>query len=376
MSWFEQFLSPSLFRAPSYGVAEGTDATIKLDQNEVPFDWPQELKEKILASAQQESWNRYDAHPFGEDVKKLLAEYFAVNPDMIILGPGSNYLITLAISALAKHGIPVIVARPSFQLFELHCRYDDISYEPWELTDDLQYNLNSLPKLQAKQLLVLASPNNPTGNAIRRKNLEYILQKNPDSLVILDCAYEEFTDEPLSDLVHIHKNLLVLRTFSKALASPFVRLGTLVAHPEFIKHLEKLRPPYITNVFSHMCAKMLLSDKETMKIFAKNTEFLKKERVKVFAKLQQNLASIADVIPSQGNFHCVRFHTQENCNEFYQFLKSKKILVRDVSRGSGLNGCLRITLGTEFENTSLLNAAKAFADFFANDHFTKRPISG
>ena len=116
----------------------------------------------------------------------------------MVLCPGSNYHITSIIDLLTHFNYDdLIIARPSFPLYENHCKYRGIPYKVWPLNSDLQYDIRKLPTLSKRSIILFASPNNPVGNVIKMETLERLLQENPNCLFIADEAYYEYASEPL-----------------------------------------------------------------------------------------------------------------------------------------------------------------------------------
>ena len=212
-NWVSSYFTPSLRSAMGYKLNDPEGITIKLDQNECPFDWPQELKTKVLNRVLEQEWNRYP-EPHGEYFHNLLADYVGVPRDCIISGPGSNTLIPLLIDSMGKtRKGKLVIARPSFALFEAQCKYSGVDYEPWNLSENFEYKIDSLPDLPEGSMVIFANPNNPTGSSIPNELLEELLKKNPSSLFVADEAYYEFAGESCVSLLKSYDNLLIMRTF-------------------------------------------------------------------------------------------------------------------------------------------------------------------
>lgn len=357
LNWLKSFLYPSLWEAPGYELDAPQNIAIKLDQNESPWDWPDHLKDKILAKTKAMHWNRYPI-PMADDVTRLLANFLDIDPRAILTGPGSNHLITLLLDTFA-HGVTgkIKILRPSFPLFEMHCRYTGLAYEPWELTKDLEFDTSTLASLPPRSLVMFASPNNPTGTFLPYRDLQKLLQDHRDSLFIADEAYYEFSDEPYTNLLKEHDNLIILRTLSKTMGGAGIRMGYILAAPETIRQVNKLRLPYLLNHFTTAAASLVFTDPEMKEFVNRNIQHAKTER----ERLHQHLSHIGQrqnfrVKPSRANFLVLRWPTQDEAMTAYQKLIQKGILVRNVSKGPGLQGCLRVTLGTEAENNALIEA--------------------
>ena len=355
--WAHSFFSQGLLGAPAYGLDE-TKTKIKLDQNEMPWDFPAPLKGKILERVSQREWNRYPS-PFTPELNQALSHYLGVPAANIFTGPGSNYLITLLFEALGHQLKGVMwVARPSFALFESQCRYTGLRYEPWLLDQDLNYNLDALSTLPPGSLVVFASPNNPTGSVISMAQLDGLLAAHPLSLFIADEAYFEFGSDNYLSLLAKYGNLILIRTLSKTMGAAGVRLGYVVAAERFIEQLVKLRLPYLLNHFTVEATMAIFEDRDLLSYCQQNVRLLVSER----DRLHRALAPIAarqgfEVRNTSANFLFLRWTQPEAAHEFYTRLLARGILVRDISKGPGLAGCLRISVGTQDENDALIGAA-------------------
>lgn len=356
--WLSMFVTPSLTTAAPYKI-DTPKVKIKLDQNESPWDLPKNLKEKVVRLLMDREWNRYPP-AFADDLAAKVARYAGVSEDSVLLGPGSNYLVSLALSVFSKgtkHGGKVVLARPSFPLYESHCQYEGIPYETWNLDQDLEYDPKLLPALPKGSLVCFASPNNPVGNVLKKKVFEDLLKEHPDVLWLADEAYFEYAAEPYTDLVAKYSNVILLRTFSKTMGCAGVRIGYFVAAPGYLALLRKLRLPFLLNHFSLACAEVLLTDPEMqdhLKAIQSNAVRQRKGVADELARLGAKAGF--KVKPSEANFVLVRWPDNAQSLAAYRKLIDQDILVRNVSAGPGLAGCLRVTLGDEAENAALLRA--------------------
>jgi len=354
----DSFFLPTLTNAKEYFI-DTPPVTIKLDQNESPYDWPPAIKEAITQKLKTVSWNRYPS-AFSDPVTRLLANYANVPDDCVLTGPGTNHLLSMAISCLSRKIIgKVIIAQPSFPLYESHCQYDGIPYEIWPLSNDLEYDLSLLPQVPEHSLIIFASPNNPVGNALKKQDLQHLLEKHPTSIFLADEAYFEFADEQYTDLLSKHSNLIILRTCSKTLGAAGIRLGYIIAHQDYISIFKKLRLPYLLNQFTLVAAEVFLKDNSLHAFVEKNVNSTKKERDQLISALSEiSKDSGFTVKRSQANFFLMRWKDQKSCLHAYQQLIEEGILVRNISAGPGLEGCLRVTVGTSYENEAFIRAAK------------------
>lgn len=352
-----RFFAPSLLATKKYSI-DVIDVPNKLDQNEVPYDWPEETKARVLAKLAKMPWNRYPS-AFADDVTEKLAAYAGVPAECVLTSPGTNLMIALFMGVLSRamRG-RMIIARPSFPLYESQCAVEGLSYEVWPLTETLDYDLRLLPQVPSGSLIIFASPNNPVGNTLAKADLDRMLREHKDSLIIADEAYFEFADEVYTDLLAKYANLVIVRTCSKTLGAAGLRLGYSLASKAITAELKKARLPFLLNHFTIAAAGEFLEPRFIETVVAQRVSDLRRERARVYAALQELAVQKGFFVkPSMANFFLVRWPTQERCLAAYQGLIKQGILVRNISGGRGLSGCLRISLGTTAQDDAMLRAA-------------------
>ena len=357
--WLYSFCESKLATIKAYAI-DKTKVLYKLDQNESPYDWPKELKEKICRSLLEQEWNRYPS-PYSEELFELLADYAGVDTKHVIAGPGSNHLISLLLSTFTKRlKGELYISRPSFPLYEQHCLMNGIPYKTWNLNDDFNFNIEGLSDLPQHSLVVFASPNNPVGNVLSKNNLRTLLEKNPKSLFIADEAYYEFSSQPYTELLLEFDNLILLRTLSKAMGTAGLRLGYILASKEVIDLMRKVTLPYLLNRFTITAACEVLRDADSRKRMLEVVAFVKKEKTRMLSKLSSfPCRSGFKVFDSEANFLLFKWKDQESFEKAYQRLLELGVQARDVSGGPGLTGCMRFTIGSKVENDFAL---KIFAE--------------
>ena len=358
--WIAQFIQPSLLAAKSYQL-DAPGVEIKLDQNESPYDWPLEFKERVLKSLSRKPWNRYP-EPYPNALAALVAKDVGLCSDKeIILGPGSNYMITLLMDALCrKPGTRLIISRPSFPLYESHATYSGLAFVNWHLSADLEFDLSLIPPLGAGSVVLFASPNNPVGNSLSSANLASLLSANPEALFIADEAYFEFSDDPYTNLLATFHNLVIIRTFSKALGAAGVRLGYVMGSEPLLNEVRKLRLPYLLNQFSIAAAETVLSSPDIRKFFRDSVLAIRTERDRVYkALLPLSVAHGFTTKPTQANFLLLKWKDNSAALAVHRELVARNILIRNVSGAPGMTGCLRVTISTHSENDWFLEAFAA-----------------
>ena len=224
-----------------------------MDFNEPPLPPPPEVVEKIADLLK----NRIHAYPIYGDFLDKLGEYVGVPTENLLLTNGSDQGIDVILRCLLENGDEVKMAQPGFPMFRqiagtLGCSIDGPKF-PADFRfphEELKASVN-----EKTRLIVVINPNNPTGSPVSLEQIEDLLKSFPDIPVLVDEAYYEFSGQTCVSLLSSYPNLIVIRTFSKALGMPSLRLGYVVARPDFIIHLQKIRGPYDVNVVAVFAAR-------------------------------------------------------------------------------------------------------------------------
>ena len=319
---------------------------VKIDQNENPFDLPAEIKEEVLAFARERIWARYpDFAP--EDLTEKLAEHLGWKATGVLVGNGSNELIQATLMVTSCPGARVVIPTPTFTVYRLMATVLGAEVVEVYLKNDYTFDVTALrDAARGADVLIVCSPNNPTGCVLSNEDLRTILE-GTDALVVVDEAYHEFYGETCMGMMPEHRNLVVLRTFSKAFALAGLRVGCLAAHPEVAAEISKGKLPYNLNFFSQAAAMAALENTSALR---EQTEYIKAQRELVYRRLGE--IEGVTVYPSHANF--LLFETDLNPREVFDGLLRHGVLVRDVSRYPMLSKALRVSIGTEEENERFL----------------------
>jgi histidinol-phosphate aminotransferase len=346
-NWIKNYLNPSILHTKSYQLEKCNQRT-KIDQNESPFDWPDDLKEEILSELKKTQWNRYPTS-YCEDLRSLVADYSEVVPSCVFLCAGSNYHVSLIINLLCRNlKGKLIVARPSFPLYEQHCMYENIKYESWNLNSKLEYDLKLLPQITPGSVIIFASPNNPTGSVLSKEKLRQLLLDNPQAYFIVDEAYYEFNKYSYTDLLSECSNLIILRTFSKAFAGAGVRLGYTIASKPLIDELNKLTLPFMINHFSLIAMKAALSSKSYKNNIKKQVQTIIDERDEIYNILKNKFFIPA----SNANFLYLTTKTPEKAQELDFKIKNLGLQGRLILAQNFIPG-VRVSIETNTINNQL-----------------------
>lgn len=292
--------------------------------------------------------NRYP-DPHQKALKAKIAGIKGIDTGQLFLGNGSDEAIDLVYRVFCVPGKSNAVSiAPSYGMYEVAAAMNDIEFRKVRLRPDFSMDTEvMLSAADSKtRLMFICSPNNPTGNSFPVEQIEDILERF-GGVVVLDEAYIDFSVRPsLTSLVKRYPNLIVLQTLSKAWGMAGLRIGLAIADPAVIALMSKVKYPYNINVLAQKMALMKLDEAAKDKAVA--------EIVGQRFRLEKELAKCPEVkgiYSSDANFLLVRF---ENPDEVYERLLAGGVIVRNRSKVSGCEGCLRITVGTPVENDRLL----------------------
>ncbi|MDR2423936.1 MAG: histidinol-phosphate transaminase [Prevotellaceae bacterium] len=305
-----------------------------LDANENPFG----------------NLNRYP-DPYQTELKQALGSLNNIDTSKIFVGNGSDEVIDLTFRIFCNPGKDkALLFPPTYGMYAVCAEINEVETLEIPLTPDFQLNIPKIETVLNDDLLkviFICSPNNPTGNLIKREDIEFILN-NFAGLVFVDEAYIDFagTKSWINEIAK-YPNLIVSQTFSKSRALAAARIGIAYSRPEIILFYNKIKYPYNVSKLNQQAGLEALTavDDFTQR---KNTILDEKEKLK--AKLNR-LSCVTGIYPSDANFLLVEF---TDANKIYSELIARKIITRN--RSSVVNSCIRITVGTPEENNILINA--------------------
>ena len=328
-------------------------ASLKVNQNENAWDAPARIKEEVLRRFSERQWSRYPEF-VPTSLNEQLAAFAGWRPDGVLAGNGSNELIQASLMVTMAPGKRVLISEPTFLLYQQIATVLGGEVESVPLTSGLQYDNEALLKaVEERQpdVTIICSPNNPTGCVIDDDALRALLRASP-GLVVVDEAYHEFSEHSVVPLLHEHENLIVLRTFSKAMAFAALRLGYLLAAPELTSEIHKALLPYSVNLFAQIAAEVAMEHYDTE--LRPLVRQIIAERERLFAALSavEGLTPVA----SKGNFMVVKSATDPR--RIFTELLEHDILVRDVSGYPMLRDYFRFSFGKPEENVQILNAIR------------------
>lgn len=338
-------IKANLLNNEEYSFPESSEF-IHLNLNESAYPVPDWIKEKIFARLKQAAWHFYPSDNNRTLLSKL-ADYTGSRPECILLGNGSNELIQTVVYACCNSQETIVTVKPGFSIYREVAELMRIKVKEIPLQEDLGFDLERILKASKKaRVILLGSPHNPTGQILNPEQIETLLSRTR-ALVVVDEAYAEFSGQSSIPLISRFRNLIVLRTFSKAFRLAGGRFGYAVGEARLIKALKAARLPFSVGVFQQIAAETLLDEKDYFLNELKKTIF---ERERLFKAFKQ--FKTFKPFPSQANFLFV-VSTCLPAREIFQRLLDKRILVRIFSLPE-LKNSFRVTVGKPEENNRLL----------------------
>ena len=333
---------------------------VKLDAMENPHRLPAHLQAELGRRLGALALNRY---PDGRvnDLRRALADYAGM-PDGfdIMLGNGSDELISLLSLACHVPGASVLAPVPGFVMYAMSAQLQGLAFVGVPLTADFELDEAAMLAAIAEHqpsIVYLAYPNNPTANLWDDAVIEKIITAvgEQGGLVVMDEAYQPFSSQSYISRISRHSHVLLMRTLSKfGLAG--VRLGYMIGPKALIAEFDKVRPPYNISVLNYECALFALEHQE---VFAAQAADLVRQRERLLQALRAMPG--LTVWNSEANMILVRVQTQPEAPEadaagqVFERLKAGGVLVKNISKMHPLlSNCLRLTIGTADENTQLL----------------------
>ncbi len=319
-------------------------AEIYLDANENPFGSP--IGTQL---------NRYP-DPLQKALKEKIAKSKGVNALSIFLGNGSDEAIDLLFRIFCEPGDDAcILCPPTYGMYKVAADINNVAVKEIQLSADFQLDVPAAQKAfdRTTKVIFICSPNNPTGNSMRREDILEIAN-GFSGIVVVDEAYIDFSHaRSLIEEIKTYPNLVVLQTFSKAWGMAAARVGMAFANEKIIMLFNRTKPPYNVSSLAQNAVLEALKNETQVK---ESIALITKQRVALSDALK-GLEIVEKIYPSDANFLLVKV---ADAAATYQFLLDEKIVVRDRSNVTMCEGCLRITVGTPDENARLIAALKKF----------------
>lgn len=339
---------------------EAGEYAVRLDANEAPNLLSEAARRSLVEAVAEIAWERYPDARAGQ-LRCAIAQNCGVSADEILVGVGSDEIITLLMTALVQPRpgrdlVHVLTTTPTFVMYRLSARVRGLRV--LEVPLDAHWDLSSEGLLRGIEmaepnLIFVASPNNPTGTMASPDRLTALIEAAPKTIVVIDEAYIAYADRDQLDAYRKYDNVAILRTLSKV-GFAALRLGWLIARPELVRELDKVRLPYnLSALTQRLGTHALESLGDEM---ARIASSVRAERERVALELGR-LGGV-EVTPSQANFLWIR--CEKPAGEVFDALKARGVLTRSFhARGGRLAHQLRVTIGTRAENDTFLEAFSA-----------------
>lgn len=351
----EKLIRPEIRNFTPYN-ANQQPYIIKLDANESPFNLSVKVREKLSEFVMNDP--KLNLYPDTDSIqlREALAEHWDADKEGIIVGTGSDQLIQIITNVFVGVEDKILYPVPSFSMYRDACLIAGGTPVKYLLDPNKKYEYSKDDIIDAYEreqpkIIYICNPNNPTGNLMPTDEILEIVGYCKNSIVIVDEAYAEFCNTTVIPYVKQYENLLVLRTFSKAYGLAGIRCGYCICCKNLANAINLARPPYNISSLSQYIAQLVLADKEEI---SKNIAYLIEQR----EWMTNQLAKIkgVEVYKSYANFILVKV---DNCNDVYKKLCEKGIFVRAFGQAPLLAGCLRISIGTNQQNTIFLDELSA-----------------
>jgi histidinol-phosphate aminotransferase len=341
----KSLIRPNILNLKPYRSArDDFDSGILLDANENSIGAPFE--------------NELDLHrypmPYQEELRARIADFRKVEDSNVFVGVGSDEAIDLLFRIFCEPGKDrVLTTPPTYGMYKVSAAINDVYVDSVLLTEDFQLQVEDTLAAVTDQtkMIFLCSPNNPSGNSLRREDMISVVE-GFEGIVVVDEAYIDFSEnESFASLVNKYPNLVVLQTMSKAFGLAGIRLGIAIANPEIIDFMMKVKAPYNINKLTSEAAIRGYSNIDAMK---SNVAEILSERERVISELDE-FEGVEKIFPTDANFLIFRV---PEAIEVYKKLAEKGVIVRYRGNEPHCENCLRLTIGTPDENDQFLSALK------------------
>ena len=288
-----------------------------------------------------------DLYPntYSDGLREALGELYGLQADNIIAGNGSDELLDITFKTFMGWGDRSVVPVPSYTLYDYFVKLNGGSVAEVDLTEDFQLDVDAIARQDAK-IAIMPSPNNPTGNCFRQKDIEEVLSRF-DGIVVVDEAYAEYAEGSMIRRVNEFDNLVVLRTFSKAYAMAALRVGYAATNLKLAEMMMCIKIPYSLNMISEGAALAAVKDQDFIR---RSVAMVKEQRPLLSAGLKK---LGFEPFPSDSNFIMARSPIDHA--ELVSGLKERGILIRDFGAKRRTENCVRTTVGTAEQNKLLLD---------------------
>ena len=320
----------------------------KLNTNENPYG-PSPSVIKAITAAADDRLRLYPP-PESEDLKQKIAENFNLTASQVFVGNGSDEVLAHVFNGLLNHGHkgPLLFPDISYSFYPVFCQLYAIDYKKIPLEKDFSINVENYQ--QPNGGIIFPNPNAPTGMLLGLERIEQLLEKNTDSVVVVDEAYIDFGGQTAASLINQYDNLLVVQTMSKSRSLAGMRVGYALGSQHLIEGLNRIKNSFNSYPLGHLQVAAAIAAFDDKAHFEDSRQKVISERERVTSQLE---AMDFDVLPSTANFILAR-HRKKPAEDLALLLREQGIIVRHFSKPR-IDQYLRVTIGTEDQNNLLID---------------------
>jgi len=326
------------------------EGLVKLNTNESPYG-PSPRAIEAMAACASDALRLYP-DPESRELRQAVADHYAVTPERVFVGNGSDEVLAHAFRALLDHDAPILFPDVTYSFYPVYCALFGIAWREVPLSPS--FDIVAEDYLRANGGIVLANPNAPTGKLMPLADIERVVAANPESVVVLDEAYVDFGGDSAVPLTLRHPNLLVVQTLSKSRGLAGLRVGFAIGDPGLVEALDRVKNSfnsYPLGRIAQVGAAAAIRDREHLETVRGRIMATRKQ-------LATDLESLGlEVLPSAANFVFAR-HGKFAGADLAAALRERKVLVRHFARPR-IDGFVRITVGTDEECAALIAALDA-----------------
>ena len=323
----------------------------KLNTNENPYG-PSPAVIKAISEAADDRLRLYPP-PEADQLKSKIAEHFQLSASQVFVGNGSDEVLAHVFNGLLNHPEkgPLLFPDISYSFYPVFCQLYDISHEKVPLAEDFSIDVNQYQR--ANGGIIFPNPNAPTGMLLGLDAIESLLQKNTDSVVVVDEAYIDFGGETAASLIDQYQNLLVVQTMSKSRSLAGMRVGYALGSEHLIEGLNRIKNSFNSYPLGHLQIAAAIAAFDDQSYFQKTSQKVITARENVVQQLEKLGFK---VLPSKANF-VLAHHPEHAAESMAESLRAKGIVVRYFAKPR-IDQYLRITIGTESQNSLLIDSLK------------------
>ncbi|MES9853557.1 MAG: histidinol-phosphate transaminase [Candidatus Thiodiazotropha sp. L084R] len=345
------FWSPAIADLSPYipGEQPKIDKLVKLNTNENPYSPSPKVLEAIREAANKDL-RRYP-EPDSAQLRKAVADYYHLDANQVFIGNGSDEVLAHTFFALFQQSRPLLFPDITYSFYPVYCGIYGIDYQTIPLETDFTLNLERYEVENGG--IIFPNPNAPTGRLLGLKEIERLLTKNQNSVVVVDEAYIDFGGESAVTLINSFPNLLVVQTLSKSRSLAGLRIGLALGDSGLIEGLIRVKDSFNSYPMDTLAAKAAIASFEDEDYFQMIRERVISER----ESLNRELTSMGfKVIPSAANF-LFATHPEHEAQAIAEKLREQGVIVRHFKQ-QRIEQYLRITVGAPEENQRLIEALK------------------